>query len=87
MSASITLAKLQATTIIQHINDAEKGKGFLYRCIGCNKEMIVVKSAARKRDLHFRHTIESNYTGGPDTALHDYAVQVIMNNDDVTISN
>ncbi|MBW8683535.1 hypothetical protein [Chitinophaga rhizophila] len=88
MSATITLAKQQATAIIQHVNDAEKGKGFLYRCVGCDKEMIVVKGATRKREWHFRHAVDSNCTGGRDTALHDYAVQVIMSNDDeVTISN
>lgn len=86
MSATITLAKEETSGLVQHINDVIKEKGLLYCCVGCGKEMIVVKSEARKRDWHFRHTVESNCTGGRDTALHEYAVQILMESTTVRIS-
>ncbi|MBS0647226.1 MAG: hypothetical protein JSR97_11660 [Verrucomicrobia bacterium] len=86
MSATITLAKQETTGLVQHINDVSKEKGLLYRCVGCGKEMIVVKSEARKRDWHFRHTLESACAGGRDTALHDYAVEILMDNAAVRVS-
>ena len=86
MSATITLAKEKETGLIQHINDVVKEKGLLYRCVGCDKEVIVVKSKPRKKEWHFRHKVESSCTGGRDTALHDYAVQILINNSAVKVS-
>ena len=86
MSATITLAKEEASNLIQHINDVEKEKALLYRCVGCGKEMIIVKSKPRKKEWHFRHTVESTWTGGRDTALHDYAVQVLMAANEITLT-
>lgn len=86
MSATITLAKEDASGLVQHINDVTKEKGLLYQCVGCGKEMIVVKSDARNRDWHFRHKVESDCAGGRDKALHDYAVQVLMENAEVKVS-
>ena len=85
MSATISLAKQESTGVVQHINEVDKQEGFVFICVGCGKEMIVVKSKPRKRDWHFRHAIESNCTGGKDTALHDYAVQILTENEAITI--
>lgn len=86
MPASITLAKQSSTGNIQHIGEADKTKPDLFTCVGCGKEMIAVKSVARKRDWHFRHKVESDCTGGRDKALHDYAVQILMENSGIVIS-
>lgn len=86
MSATITLAKQDTTGIVEHINEVVKEKRLLYNCRGCGKEMVVVKSEARKRDWHFRHKVESDCTGGRDKALHDYAVQVLMENTEARVS-
>ena len=56
MSATITLAKEKETGLIQHINDVVKEKGLLYRCVGCDKEVIVVKSKPRTH----KHNIKKN---------------------------
>lgn len=78
MSATIILAKNLTAGTIQHINDVDRGKEIYFTCVGCGKEMIAVKSVARKRDWHYRHKIESDCAGARDTALHDYAVQTLM---------
>jgi hypothetical protein len=85
LSATISLAKQETTGVVQHINEVDKQQGFVFICVGCGKEMIVVKSRPRKRDWHFRHAIESNCTGGKDTALHDYAAQILIENEAITI--
>lgn len=86
MSATITLARQGSSDIIQHITRVDKSQGLFYTCVGCGKEMIVVKSDARKRDWHFRHIIEENCTGGRDTALHEYAVQVLIESEAIRIT-
>ncbi len=86
MSATIILAKEPTTGIIHHINDVDKQRALSFVCVSCLKEMIVVKSEARKKDWHFRHMVESTCTGGKDTALHDYGVQVLMENSAIWLS-
>lgn len=78
MSATITLAKQSPSGIITHIEEVEKGKPDIFICVGCNQDVIVVKSEARKKDWHFRHKVESDCSGAKDTALHDFAVQLIL---------
>lgn len=86
MGATITLAKQHATGLVQHINDVVREKAGLYHCFGCSAEMIAVKGKAKKREHHFRHKVDTNCAGGRDKALHDYAVQVLMENIEVTVS-
>ena len=86
MSATITLAKQESTGRILHINDILKNQRTGFYCVGCGKEMIVVKSEARKKEWHFRHSEETLCAGSRDTALHDFAVQVLMENAAISIS-
>lgn len=86
MSATIILAKQEPTGFIQHIYEVDKKQRLIFTCVGCGKEMVVVKSESRKKDWHFRHNVESNCTADRDRALHDYAVQVLMDNAEVRIS-
>lgn len=86
MSASIAFATEVGTNVVQHINDVVKANGLSYRCVGCGKDMIVVKSFARKKDWHFRHAIDSDCSGARDYALHRFAVQILMRNSVVNVS-
>ena len=86
MSATITLAKQESTGRTLHINDVLKEQRTDFYCVGCGKEMIVVKSEARKKDWHFRHSEETLCTGNRDAALHNFAVQVLMENAAISIS-
>ena len=86
MSATIILAKQESTGRILHINDVLKEQRAGFYCVGCGKEMIVIKSEARIKDWHFRHSEETLCTGSRDTALHDFAMQVIMENATISIS-
>ncbi len=40
--------------------------------------MIIVKSKAMKKEWHFWHSEKTLCTGSRDTALHNYAMQVLM---------
>ncbi len=85
MGATIILAKQESTDRILHINDVEKDRiGF--SCVGCSKEMVVVKSEARRKDWHFRHKDVTCCNGSKDKALHDFAVQLLMANAEIAIS-
>lgn len=85
MSAKITLAINQSSGYVDHIDQVDKNNKFHYRFRGCEKDLIVVKSNARKKDWHFRHVIETSCSGAYDKALHDYAVQVILDNTSMII--
>jgi hypothetical protein len=86
MSATIKLAKIKATETVEHIDDVNKNKKVSFICVSCFKEMLAVKSIARKRDWHFRHLTESGCMGGRETALHKYAVQLLMESNGARIT-
>lgn len=84
MGATIILAKESSTRCVKHINEVERGSNE-FLCVGCSKEMVVVKSVARKRDWHFRHKIDTDCNGARDKALHDFAVQVLLESEKIII--
>lgn len=84
MGATIKLAKESSTQCVKHINDVERSSNE-FICVGCGNEMIVVKSVARKRDWHFRHKTETDCNGARDKALHDFAVQILLESEKITI--
>ena len=86
MSATITIGKEIISQYTFHINQVNKNdkKGFL--CNDCNQKLIPVKTEARKKDWHFRHPSGSDISKCRSTALHDYAVQLLMNNSSIMLS-
>ena len=86
MSATITLARQESTGKISYINDVIKEQHTGFFCVGCCKRMIAIKSVARKKDWHFRHSEETMCTGGRDAALHNFAVQILLENTAINIS-
>ena len=85
MSATFSFAKEGLTGRVCHINEVFKNSGHLYFCVGCNCEMIMVKGEARKKEYHFRHKTETDCSGARDRALHNYAIQVILDNNSIVI--
>jgi hypothetical protein len=85
MSAKITLAIEKSTGRMTHINEAAKSSKFI--SVSNGKELIPVKSQARKKDWHFRQKEDSFYNDDRDLALHRYIVQIIMENCAINISD
>jgi hypothetical protein len=86
MSATTTLAKQKSTGRTVHINDVDVADRQDFCCSGCGKDVVVVKSDARKRDWHFRHPPDEICNGGRDTALHNYAVQILLESDSISLA-
>lgn len=86
MSATIAIAKETTSDRVFHINDVDKTIEAEFKCCDCKQKLSPVKTEARKKDWHFRHQQTADITQCRSTALHDFAVQVIMDNVGITIS-
>ncbi len=86
MSATITIARDISTGRIFHIDDVDKNNGASFECCECRQKLSPVKTEARGKDWHFRHLQTADITKCRSTALHDFAVQVIMDNTVISIS-
>lgn len=87
MSVTIAIAREIATGRVVHIDDVEKSKGEVYECCECKQKMSPVKTKARGKDWHFRHTQTSNIAACKNKALHDFAVQVIFDNNSIVVND
>ncbi len=64
-----------------HINDAENGLACNCNCEKCNQSLIAVQGKSENpREWHFRHHIDTNCNGGQETALHQMAKQILVEN-------
>jgi len=71
------------TLHIEDVNTKQRGK---YSCIDCGKELYAVIGEARKKEPHFRHGDGVNCSGIGDRALHNFAVQILMDYSSLTVS-
>lgn len=79
---TIKLAKYKDNTIL-HGDDARNGLGCECICLVCNERLQAVHP--RFREAHFRHNQDMECTGGPETALHLYAKQIIIDNHQIRL--
>ena len=86
MSVNIAIAKEIATGRIVHIDDVDKAKGEVFECCECKQKMSPVKTEARGKAWHFRHTQSTDILKCKSTALHDFAVQVILDNNTIVLT-
>ncbi len=86
MSAKITLATQKSTGLVVHIDEVDVNFRDDFRCRECAVDLTVVKSKPRKKEWHFRHPPEPVCAGGRDTALHDYAVQLLLENTQIKLT-
>jgi len=64
-----------------YINKAEREN--IYKCFECENEMSIVRGD--KNQWHFRHKVESDCTGGKESALHKLWKQIIVENNEMKI--
>ena len=86
MSATIIIARDISTGRIFHIDDVDKNEGASFECCECRQKLSPVKTEARGKDWHFRHLQTADIAKCRSTALHDFAVQVVMENAVISIS-
>lgn len=68
-----------------HINEVDKGSNDSYFCPGCQSALTPVKGQIRQQ--HFRHLEDTYSPSCRSNALHEYAVQVIKENNKIRIRN
>ncbi|AHM63188.1 hypothetical protein D770_24715 [Flammeovirgaceae bacterium 311] len=78
MEQSIYLAQDIITSRIKHITEVEKGLRCNCVCLKCGERLQGVKGEIRQ--WHFRHDIDTECNGAPETALHELAKQIIVDN-------
>lgn len=86
MSATITIARDVLIGRIFHTVNVHKTNGSSFECCECRQKLSPVKTEARGKDWHFRHLQNTDIAKCRSTALHDFAVQVLMENIGIAIS-
>lgn len=86
MSATIAIARDILTGKIIHIDNVDKTLNTEFECCECRKKLSPVKTEARAKDWHFRHLQTADIAKCRSRALHDFAVQVVMENTSIIIS-
>ena len=87
MSRTTIFGKISSNGRTLHIDDVQKENNLKYICAECESELVPVKSEARKKDWHFRHSKESNLIVCKQRGLHDFAQQVLLDSNEIQISN
>jgi hypothetical protein len=87
MSAKITLGKIIGIEKIAHISKVENGLKCNCECVECGEKLIAVNNKNNKKEIHFRHEIESDCKGGIETALHLLAKQIVAENNSIKLSD
>lgn len=86
MSATIAIARDILTGRIFHIDNVDKTIKIEFECCECKQKLSPVKTEARGKDWHFRHLQTTDIAKCRSKALHDFAVQILMDNRGITIS-
>lgn len=86
MSRSTIFGKISSSEMTLHIDEVQKELHQTFTCGECGSELIPVKSVARKKDWHFRHTNESNLLVCRQRGLHDFAQQLLLESNEIQIS-
>lgn len=68
---------------INNLSKEIKYKDEEFYCAECNQKMIL--KMGTKNRWHFAHKIASNCQGGFESALHQYAKEIIKNNSNITL--
>ena len=87
MSAKITLGKIIGTEKIAHISKVKNGLKCNCECVECGEKLIAVNNKNNKREIHFRHEIESDCKGGIETALHLLSKKIVAENNSIKLSD
>lgn len=82
MQKTIKLAKHNGGKII-HVDDALNGLACNCICLVCGERLQAIHP--RFKQTHFRHNQNLECTGGPETALHLFAKQIILEHNEIIL--
>lgn len=82
MQKTIKLARHVSGKII-HVDDAINGLACECSCQVCHERLQAVHP--RVKQTHFRHNQNLECNGGPETALHLFAKQIILTNSEINV--
>jgi uncharacterized protein YlaI len=85
MGATIAIAKDLITERLLHISEVDKSSMKDFVCCDCHQRLVPVKTERRGKDWHFRHPPDSDIIKCRSTALHDYAIQILVENSNIFI--
>ncbi|MFD0836704.1 hypothetical protein ACFQ0I_13075 [Mariniflexile aquimaris] len=85
MSAKITLGEKIGTKKIVHISNVKNGLKCKCLCTECGEKLIAINNKNNKREIHFRHEVDSECKGGIETALHLLAKQIVTENNSIKL--
>jgi hypothetical protein len=80
MSAKSTIGKSITKNLPVYIQDAANGLNCNCVCYDCNERLEAVQGS---RDWHFRHYTKSNCFSSGETALHELAKQILLQNNSI----
>jgi hypothetical protein len=80
MSAIFTIGKSSETSLPVHVRNAKNGLNSNCVCYECTEKLEAVQGS---RDWYFRHYNKSNCPGSNETALHEFAKQVLFENSSI----
>ncbi|RDI11262.1 competence protein CoiA family protein [Flavobacterium sp. AG291] len=83
MNQNIKYGYHEPTGKVVHIFAARNGLSCQCRCFECNEKLEAVQGT--KKEWHFRHNSTSSCKGGPETALHQLAKQIIVENAEIKL--
>lgn len=86
MSSKFTLGVDKSTQKVKHISEVGNGLSCNCICVACN-ESLIAANAGKIRNHYFRHHIESDCKGGQETALHQLAKEIVLDNDLILIKD
>ena len=77
MGLLVTIGKSIATGLPVHVKEALSGLQCYCICYDCHDILEAIQDSD---DWHFRHYTKQNCSGNNETALHEYAMQVLFGN-------
>lgn len=83
MKHQIKYALYEPTQRVMYIDKAARGLACNCRCFECKEKLEAVQGDIR--EWHFRHSNNTNCQGGPETAIHTLAKQIIADNSTIVI--
>lgn len=85
MGVKIKYAKHTYSGDIKHASQVSNGKSCGCICVECGEELLAANKG-KKQAPHFRHLSESDCKGGPETALHLMAKQILKESSSILIA-
>lgn len=83
MNPIIKIAKYRPTQEALHVDNALNGLACDCICYGCGQMLSAIQG--EKKEFHYRHNIDSDCKGALESALHQLAKKIIVDNTSINL--